>query len=47
MEAGPVVLSAGSSSVDSRSTAKFIVTGTAGAYKVEDCSFLSVATVGS
>jgi Fibronectin type III-like domain len=45
MEPGPVEVSAGSSSSDIRSTAKFMVTGQTRAIKGEDRAFLSVATV--
>jgi beta-xylosidase len=46
MEPGPVEVSAGSSSSDIRSSAKFTVTGKTRAIKGEDRAFLSVATVG-
>jgi beta-glucosidase len=47
MEPGPVEVSAGSSSSDIRSSAKFTVTGQTRVIKGEDRAFLSVATVGS
>jgi beta-glucosidase len=47
MEPGPVEVSAGSSSSDIRSTARFAVTGKTRAIKREGRAFLSVATVGS
>jgi Glycosyl hydrolase family 3 C-terminal domain len=47
MEPGPVELSAGSSSSDIRSSAKFNVFGKTRVIKGEDRAFLSVATVGS
>ena len=47
MEPGPVEVSAGSSSSDIRSSAKFTVTGKTRVIKGEDRAFLSVATVGS
>lgn len=47
MEPGPVEVSAGSSSSDLRSTAKFTVRGGTRVYKGEDRAFLSAATVGS
>jgi beta-glucosidase len=46
MEPGPIEVSAGSSSSDIRSTAKFTVTGKARAFKGEERAFLSVATRG-
>jgi beta-xylosidase len=46
LEPGPVDLSAGSSSSDIRSSAKFTVTGQRRAIRGEDRAFLSVATVG-
>jgi beta-xylosidase len=46
MEPGPVEVSAGSSSSDLRSSAKFTVTGKTRAIKGEERAFLSVATVG-
>ena len=46
MEPGPVEVSAGSSSSDLRSSAKFTVTGKTRVIKGEDHAFLSVATVG-
>jgi hypothetical protein len=45
-EPGPVELSAGSSSSDIRSMARFTVTGKTRVVKGEDRVFLSVATVG-
>ena len=45
MEPGPVEISAGSSSSDIRSTAKFTVTGKARVIKGEERKFLSVVTV--
>ena len=47
MESRPVELSAGSSSSDIRSSAKFTVTGKTRAIKGEDRAFLSAATVGA
>jgi beta-xylosidase len=47
MEAGPVEVSAGSSSSDIRSSTKFTVTGKTRAIRSEDRAFLSLATVGS
>jgi beta-glucosidase len=47
MEPGPVEVSAGSSSSDIRSSAKFTVTGQTRTIRGEDRAFLSVATVGS
>ena len=47
MEPGPVEVSAGSSSSDIRSSAKFTVTGKTRTIRGEDRAFLSVATVGS
>ena len=47
MEPGPVEVSAGSSSSDIRSSAKFNVTGQARIIRGEDRAFLSVATVGA
>ena len=47
MEPGPVEVSAGSSSSDIRSSAKFTVTGKTRTISGEDRAFLSVATVGS
>jgi beta-glucosidase len=47
MEPGPVEVSAGSSSSDIRSSARFTVTGQTRVIKGEDRAFLSVATVGS
>jgi beta-glucosidase len=47
VEPGPVEMSAGSSSSDIRSSAKFTVTGKTRAIGGEDRAFLSVATVGS
>jgi beta-glucosidase len=47
MEPGPVEVSAGSSSSDIRSTAKFSVTGKTRAFRGEERAFLSVATVSS
>jgi beta-xylosidase len=47
MEPGPVEVSAGSSSMDIRSSATFTVTGQTRAIRGEDRAFLSVATVGS
>jgi beta-glucosidase len=47
MEPGPVEVSAGSSSSDIRSRAKFTVTGKTRAIRGEDRAFLSVATVDS
>jgi beta-xylosidase len=47
MEPGPVEISAGSSSSDLRSTAKFNVTGKARTIKGEDRAFFSTATVSS
>src|SRR5262245_9761131 len=46
MEPGPVEVSAGSSSSDIRSSAKFTVTGKTRSIKGEERAFLSVATVG-
>jgi beta-glucosidase len=46
IEPGPVEVSAGSSSSDIRSRAKFTVTGKTRSIRGEDCAFLSVATVG-
>jgi nucleotide-binding universal stress UspA family protein len=46
MEAGPVKLSAGSSSSDIRSSATFTVTGKTRPIKSEDRAFLSIPTVG-
>lgn len=46
-EPGPVEVSAGSSSNDIRSRAKFTVTGETRSIRGEDRAFLSVATVGS
>jgi beta-glucosidase len=47
MEPGPVEVSAGSSSSDIRSSAKFTVVGKTRVFKGEDRSFLSTATVSS
>jgi beta-xylosidase len=47
MEPGPVEVSAGSSSSDIRSSAKFTVTGKTRTIRGEDRAFLPVATVGS
>lgn len=47
MEPGPVELSAGSSSDDSRSKATVSVTGKTRTIRAEDRKFLSVATIGS
>ncbi len=47
MEPGPVELSAGSSSSDIRSSAKFTVMGKTRAIRGEDRAFFSLATVGS
>jgi beta-glucosidase len=47
MEPGPVEVSAGSSSSDLRSSAKFTVTGKTRVIRDEDRAFFSVATVGS
>jgi beta-glucosidase len=47
IEPGPVEVSAGSSSSDIRSSAKFTITGQTRAIKGEDRAFFSVATVGS
>ena len=47
IEPGPVELSAGSSSTDTRSSAKFTITGKTRVIKGEERAFLSVATVGS
>jgi beta-glucosidase len=47
MEPRPVEVSAGSSSSDIRSSAKFTVTGQTRTIRGEDRAFLSVATVGS
>jgi beta-glucosidase len=47
VEPGPVEVSAGSSSSDLRSTARFTVTGKTRAFKGEERAFLSAATVGS
>ena len=47
MEPGPVEVSAGSSSSDIRSSAKFTVAGKTRPIRGEDRAFLSVATVGS
>ena len=47
MEPGPVEVSAGSSSSDLRSSAKFTVTGKTRVIRGEDRVFFSVATVGS
>jgi beta-glucosidase len=46
MEPGPIEITAGSSSSDIRSSAKFTVTGKKRVIKGEDRMFLSVATVG-
>jgi beta-glucosidase len=47
MEPGPVEVSAGSSSSDIRSAAKFTVTGKTRSIRGEDRAFFSVATIGS
>jgi beta-xylosidase len=47
MEPGPVEVSAGSSSMDIRSSATFTVTGQTRSIRGEDRAFFSVATVGS
>jgi beta-xylosidase len=47
IEPGPVEVSAGSSSSDIRSTAKFTITGKTRTIKGEDRAFFSVVTVGS
>jgi hypothetical protein len=47
MEPGPVEVSAGSSSNDIRSTARFTVTGKRRVISGQERAFLSVATVGS
>jgi beta-glucosidase len=47
VEPGPVEVSAGSSSSDIRSSAKFTVTGQTRVISGEERAFLSVATVGS
>jgi hypothetical protein len=47
IEPGPVEVSAGSSSSDTWSTAKFTITGKTRVVKREDRAYLSVATVGS
>ena len=47
MEPGPVEVSVGSSSDDTRSTATLNVTGKTRAVKGEDRAFLSVATAGA
>jgi hypothetical protein len=47
MEPGPVEVSAGSSSNDLRSNAKFTVTAKTRTINGEDRAFLSVSTVGS
>ena len=47
IEPGVVEVSAGSSSSDIRSSAKFTITGKTRLIKSEDRAFLSVATVGS
>jgi beta-glucosidase len=46
IEPGPVEVSAGSSSSDIRSSAKFTITGKTRVIKGEERAFLSVATVG-
>lgn len=46
MEPGPVELSVGGSSSDSRSSATLTVTGKTRTVSVEDRAFLSTATVG-
>jgi beta-xylosidase len=46
MEPGPVEVSAGSSSSDIRSSAKFTVSGKTRSIRGEDRAFLSVATAG-
>ena len=47
MEPGPVEVSAGSSSIDIRSSATFTVIGQTRSIRGEDRAFLSVATLGS